>query len=153
MYHKIRDSALKYRFSSRVKQTPWYIWDRFMNRRELIRRFVLRVISDDYENVDQIILPDVAADGARCGLTIERSDVVDALAGLIEDGLAKAYLLSGTKPHVTELRGMPSIEVVEEYFRTYFYITTQGRDLHLSDDTWWPFDDEDNLRPGWQFDP
>ena len=36
---------------------------------------------------------------------------------------------------------MPPIGPVEEDFRTYFYITKKGMDLHLSDDSWWPFDD------------
>jgi hypothetical protein len=124
-----------------------------MTRRELVRRLVLNSISDDYENVDQIILPDVAADGAKCGLTIERSEIGEALGALIEEGLAIAYLLSGKKPHVTELQGMPTINVVEENFKTYFYITKKGKDFHVSDDTWWPFDDDDHLRSDWHLDP
>jgi hypothetical protein len=71
--------------------------------------------------------------------------VVEALASLIEDGLAKAYRLSSKDPFATELQGMPPTEVIEEYFKTYFLITKKGMDLHLSDDTWWPFDDEGNL--------
>jgi len=54
---------------------------------------VLRAISDDYENMDQVILRDVAKNGAKLGLAVGRSDIVDALAGLIEDELAKAYFL------------------------------------------------------------
>jgi len=34
---------------------------------------------------------------------------------------------------------MPPLDVVEENFETYFYITKKGMDLHLSDDSWWPF--------------
>jgi hypothetical protein len=116
-----------------------------MERRELLRRLVLDSICDDFENVDQIILQDVARAGSKLGLTIERSDIVDALEGLIEDGLAKAYLLSATMgpdPFAGELPGMPPMDVVEEYFQTYFYITKKGMDFHLADDTWWPFDDE-----------
>ena len=116
-----------------------------MERRELIRRLVLNSICDDFENVDQIILRDVTRDGSKFGLTIERSDIVDALEGLIEDGLAKAYLLSGTMgpdPFAGELPGMPSLDVVEENFQTYFYITKKGTDFHLADDTWRPFADE-----------
>ena len=124
-----------------------------MNRHELVRRIVLNSISDDYENVDQVIIRMVAEDGAKCGLTIDRSEIVDALAGLIEDGLAKAYLLSGTAPHVTELQGMPSIDIPESNFRTYFYITKKGMNLHRSDDTWYPLDDEGNLKPDWRLDP
>jgi hypothetical protein len=116
-----------------------------MKRSELIRRMVLNAICDDYENVDQVILRDVAKDGAKLGFTIERSDIVNALYELIENGLAKAYLLSSTDP-TQELQGMPPVDVVEEDFKTYFYITKKGMDLHLSDDTWWPFGDED--KPG-----
>jgi hypothetical protein len=48
-----------------------------------------------------------------------------------------------------EFQGMPPIEVVEEHFRTYFFATKKGMDLHLSDDAWWPFDDDGNLCPDW----
>jgi hypothetical protein len=124
-----------------------------MNRNELVRRLVLNAISDDFENVDQVILRSVAEDGAKCGLTIDRSEIVDALAGLIEDGLAKAYILSSTAPHATELQGMPPIEIPEDDFKTYFYITKNGMDLQLSHDISWPFDDERNLKPEWRLDP
>jgi hypothetical protein len=116
-----------------------------MDRRELIRRMVLRTISDDYENVDQVILRDVAKDGAKLGFAVERSDIVGALAELIKDGLAKAYLLSTTEP-AKELQSMPSLDVVEENFKTYFYITKKGMDFLRSDDTWWPFDDDGKPR-------
>ena len=123
-----------------------------MNRSEFVQRLVLREIGDDYENVDQMILQNVAAVGAKCGLTIDRPEIVKALAELIKDGLAKAYLLSGTKPYATELPGMPQIDVAEEDFKTYFYITKKGLDLHRSDDTYWPFDDEDNPRAEWHLE-
>jgi len=113
-----------------------------MNRTGLIRRMVLNSICDDYENVDQVILPDVVRDSAKFGFTVERSDIVNALAGLVEDGLAKAYLLSSREPEQA-LQGMPPLDVIEECFKTYFYITKKGMDLHLSDDTWWPFDDDE----------
>ena len=71
---------------------------------------------------------------------------------MIADGLAKAYLLSGKKPFSTELQGMPAINLVEEDFKTYFYITRKGMDLQLSDNTWWPFDDEGKPRPNWHLD-
>jgi len=110
---------------------------------------VLSEISDDYENIDQVILPEVSKVCAKCGLVIERSEIVDALARLIQDGLAKAYELSCWEPFSTELHGMPVVDLVEEDFKTYFYITKQGKDFHLSDDTWWPFDDQEELRPNW----
>ena len=102
-----------------------YCWNRIVNRSELVRRMVLNAICDDYENVDQMILRDVAKHGAKLGFAVERSDIVGALAELIKDGLAKAYLLSATEP-AKELESMPSLEVVEENFETYFYITKKG---------------------------
>ena len=89
-----------------------------MDRRELVRLLVLNEICDDLENVDQIILPHVAKGAAKCGLAVERSEVVDALAGLVKDGLAKAYDLTPPvrDPFSRELPGMPSLDVAEEYF-------------------------------------
>jgi hypothetical protein len=115
-----------------------------MDRDELIRLFVLDAICDDYENVDQVILKDVAGYCAKLGVAVDRSDVVKALAELVEGGMAKAYLLSPTEP-TEELEGMPTIDVVETYFKTYFYITKKGMERHLSDDGW-PFDGQGNPR-------
>ena len=84
-------------------------------------------------------------------MAIERSEIVEALAWLIENGLARAYLLSCFEPHSTELEGMPKIDPVEQDFKTYFYITKKGLEHH-STDTRWPFDDQDNLRPDWVLD-
>jgi hypothetical protein len=122
-----------------------------MNQSDLIRMMVLNCICDDYENVDQIILPDVAKDCAKLGITVERSQILKALGELIADGLAKAYLLSPREPFSSELQGMPPLDIVEEDFKTYFYITKKGMDFHLSDD-WWPFDDNGELRPDWDVD-
>jgi hypothetical protein len=114
-----------------------------MIRSVLVRRLVLNSICDDFENVDQVILPNVMKWGSKCGLTIDRTEVVQALASLIEDGLAKAYILPGPgrDPFSGELKGMPSMDAIEEDFKTYFYITQKGMDLHLADDSWWPSDD------------
>ncbi len=62
-----------------------------MHRRELVRKMVLNSICDDFENVDQIILTEVAEECGKLGLVIERSEIVSALAGLVHDGLAKTY--------------------------------------------------------------
>jgi hypothetical protein len=55
-----------------------------MDRSEIVRRLILISISDDYENVDQVILRQVAKTGAKLGLAIGRPEIVDRLA--------KAYL-------------------------------------------------------------
>ena len=114
-----------------------------MTRTELIRLLVLREICDDFENVDQIILPNISRDGASYGFTVERPEVVEALAWLVTEGLAKAYILSSRPPHETQIGGMPSIDHVEDDFRTYFLATDNGRHLHRADDSWWPFGDEE----------
>lgn len=111
---------------------------------------VLNTICDDYENVDQVILREVVEVGAKCGLTISRSDVVDALRGLVEAGLAKAYELSSREPFSREIRGMPPLNVVEEDYRTHFYTTKEGVDFHRADRSWWPLDDEERVRPDWE---
>jgi hypothetical protein len=123
-----------------------------MTRSEFIQRLVLNEICDDFENVDQIILPQVAETGVKCGLTIARCEVVEALRSLVEAGLAKVYNLSVTQanPFSGELPGMPELAVPEEDFRTYFYLTKQGMEFHLADDAWWPLDDEGELCPGWK---
>ncbi len=115
-----------------------------MIRSECVRRLVLNFISDDFENVDQTILRDVARAGANYGWIIERSDVVNALTSLVEEGLAQAYILSGSvrSPFAGELTGMPPMDVVEEDFKTYFYITKKGMERRLSDGMSWRTDEE-----------
>ena len=44
---------------------------------------------------------------------------------------------------------MPPLDVLEEHFRTYFYVTDKGVEFHEADATWWPFDDDGSLRPDW----
>jgi hypothetical protein len=68
-------------------------------------------------------------------LAVERSDIVGALAELIKGGLAKAYFLSSTG-QAKGLESMPSLEVVEVNFQTYFSITKQGVDFHRREDKW-----------------
>jgi hypothetical protein len=62
------------------------------SRRELVRLMVLREISDDYENLTVSIEPPILEDSGRCGLAIERSEIVGALKELVELGWATAYL-------------------------------------------------------------
>lgn len=87
---------------------------------------------------------DVAEIGSKREMSIERSEVVSALEGLIAEGLAKAYLLSASAgdPFAGELLGMPPMEGIEEDFKTYFYITEKGLELYRSYDDWLPCDDE-----------
>ena len=110
-----------------------------MDRDELIRLFVLDAICDDYENVDRV-LRHVAAYCGKLGMAVDRPDVLKALAELVEGGMAKAYLLSGTEPN-KELEGMPPLDFAETDPGTYFYITKKGMERQVSDDGW-PFDED-----------
>ena len=94
---------------------------------------VLDSMCDDFENIDQIILPVVARDCAKLGLAVERAEIVKAVSDLVMDGLVKAYDMSGSgtkrDPFSGELPGMPPVDVVEEDFKTYFYPTKKGSDF------------------------
>ena len=114
---------------------------------------VLDTICEDFENIDQIILPMVAQDCGKLGLAVKRSEVVCALALLVEDGMARAYDLHDLTegdPFSGELRSLPPLDQVENDFKIYFYITEQGKELHRSYHTSWPFDDDGERRPNWQ---
>lgn len=116
---------------------------------EFVRRAVLASICDDYENVDQVILRQVAEEGSKQGIAVDRSEIVSALAALIEGGLAKAYTLSCTEPFSVELGGMPELDVIEMDFATYFLATKKGVELHLADYPCWRSEDDDgNLQRG-----
>jgi hypothetical protein len=123
-----------------------------MNREEFLRLLVLTSICDDFENVDQVIFRQVVEEGSMCGLTVQRADVVEALRVLVEAGLAKAYDLSrcGPDPFSGELAGMPPLDVVEEDFRTYFFVTKKGMEFQEANAEWWPFDGDEELRPDWK---
>ncbi len=110
-----------------------------MTRSELVRRFVLDSIFENYESEGQIIFDDVAEKAAQCGLTIDRAEIVDALAGLVQDRLAK-------------IQGIPASDAAEDPSKAHFLITGDGVDLCLSDGTWDPLDDDGNLRPEWRLD-
>lgn len=121
-----------------------------MKRAEVVQGLILNSMCDDFENVDQVILRSVAEEGRRCGLAITRQEVVEGLRMLVEHGFAKAYDLSvrGASPFSGELQGMPDPEIIDSD-STYFYITKSGMDLHRANAQWWPFDDEEALRPDW----
>lgn len=123
-----------------------------MTRAEFVQRLILNSMCDDFESVDQVILRDVAGVAAKCGFAVERPEVVENLLALVEAGLAKAYDLSGAigDPFSGELQGMPPLDVPEESFRTYFYLTEKGMEFHGSDGTWWPLDDDGALRSDWE---
>ena len=104
-----------------------------MTRTEFLQRLIVNSMCDDFENVDQVILRDVAGVAAKCGLTVERPEVVENLRALVEAGLAKAYDMwaaTGGDAFAGELQGMPPLDVPEKDFRTYFHPTQKGMEFH-----------------------
>jgi hypothetical protein len=53
-----------------------------MTREEFVQRLIVNAMCDDFENVDQVILRDVAGVAAKCGLTVERPELVQNLRAL-----------------------------------------------------------------------
>ena len=108
--------------------------------------FVLNAICDDYENLTVSIAEPVVKDGIDCGLTIEKSEVVEALKELVELGWATAWQL-GKDAH--EFDRMPSLEEMEDANGAWFEITEAGMKVHVAEYEGWPFDDDNNLRKDW----
>jgi hypothetical protein len=85
-------------------------------------------------NLDQVILREVAEKGRKRGVEVARTEMVNALTALVEEGLAKAYMLSCTQPFSVELETMPVLDVIEEYYSMYFLATQRGIELHVAYD-------------------
>jgi hypothetical protein len=43
---------------------------------------------------------------------------------------------------------MPPVEDIMP-FGAYFWVTHEGQEFHNARSSWWPFDDDDNLRKDW----
>ena len=83
---------------------------RRFSRTELVRLLVLNEICDDYENVDQIILPHLAQNTAKCGLTIERLEIVQALlAAQIPPDIR--FAIEQLSPRMDALAPMPQAKL------------------------------------------
>ena len=123
-----------------------------MNRQELVRFFVLREVSDDYEEPKHIGA-NVASRAGICGLAVSAEDIREGLIALVQSGLAKAYLLSGREPFVTEIEGLPPSDSFlpssNDFPDYYFLITDKGREALSAWADQWPLDEEDELLPGW----
>ena len=119
-------------------------------RRELVLRIVLNEISDDYENLHQIV-KQVGMTTSGCGMNVSLDEILQALSDLIDTRLARAYRFSeGVRP----IRGMPPRNEIGSPDEVglndvYFWVTRKGMRLQLSDYPDWPFDDNNVLRPDW----
>jgi hypothetical protein len=118
-------------------------------RAELVLRFTLNAICDDYENLTVSIEGPVKRNGRDCGLEIEKDEIVAALQELIRRGWAKAYWLEANSKPPTEIDGMPPLDKLDGHFGAWFYITDAGMKVQLADWEFWPFDDDNHLRKDW----
>lgn len=108
-----------------------------MNRADLIRRFVLNEICDDFEDIERIEGP-IDEIGPACGLTITHDDIIQALRELIELGYAKAWDLSRL-PDAPQDYGTPPREEIEP-MNPCFARTDEGIAFHKASPTSGMFD-------------
>jgi hypothetical protein len=118
-------------------------------RSELVRRLVLNEICDDYENLAVSIEMPVKEWGGRCGLFVEKEEIVQALKELVELGWAKAYRFVRSSGPPEEIDRFPTIEDMEDPYGAWFYRTAEGLKAQLAEWDPWPFDEENELKKGW----
>jgi hypothetical protein len=115
-----------------------------MTQRDLLGLLVLAQIADDYEEMDHIYEM-VCERANRCGIVARMDDIGALLIELVASGLAGAYRLSTKSPPI-EIMPPLRPEDLKEY---YFWVTPKGVELFQSSRDQLPFDEEDELVPGW----
>jgi Txe/YoeB family toxin of Txe-Axe toxin-antitoxin module len=89
--------------------------------KENVRSLVLNIVSDDYEDLNQIEKM-VHRYLSRSGIHVSRKDIEDALLYLVENGNVSAFLLSQWEPHSVQ------VEVTSKPMSDlWFYATERGR--------------------------
>jgi hypothetical protein len=117
-----------------------------MTRAELIRMFVLTEC-DGYEEIGWITKW-VVEFGTKCGLTITRDEIVQALRVLMELGYLRAFKFTQQAPRQNkEYEGMPSLEEIAA-FDPYFK-TRDGLFIAAPLATDWLFDETNTLGKDW----
>jgi aryl-alcohol dehydrogenase-like predicted oxidoreductase len=79
-------------------------------------------IANDYEELGMIV-DEVSAWAAERGISVTPEEILTALTGLVQTGLAKAYRLSSSHPP-EEIHGLHRIERQTDY---YFLLTPEGK--------------------------
>ena len=116
-----------------------------LDRNELITMFVLDMVADGYEDIDQIV-KDVTNLGERCGMEVHVSEIIHALNDLVARQLVKAYRFPLDGSPTEEGFEMPPCGKIGEY---HFKITSEGMKLEMADYPPWPFDEDNNLKEEW----
>lgn len=89
----------------------------------MLRLLVLSAIADDYEDF-RIIAHETSAWAREVGLVVNHEKILGALAELIDEGLAKAYVLSSREPYV-----VPTNFSRERARILWYWITPDGKRL------------------------
>jgi hypothetical protein len=90
---------------------------------DTLRVMVLSVIADDYESFP-IIAHETSEWAGQIGLAVNHEKILDALEGLILEGLAKAYVLSSHKPHAVSVTFSRELS-----WDHWYWITSDGKQL------------------------
>ena len=123
----------------------WLAPEASLRQEELVRLFIL----DSFRNFTHLRLGHVEMRwdslAERPGISISRAEIIQALGELIGLGYLKA---SYKGREFWQYDGMPPLEDIKP-FGAYFWVTGAGWDFLGPNDSWWPFDDDDNLRKDW----
>jgi hypothetical protein len=120
------------------------------SRAELLRLVVLRNIADSYVNLVNSIASPVVRDGAKCGMVIERAEIVRALTELVELGWAKAYLGNTVSRQFEPMERAPTRAEMEDLDGAWFYITPEGLNGLRANWDAQPLDDEGERKKNWK---
>jgi hypothetical protein len=97
--------------------------NKLSNRDERLRMIVLSAIADDYESF-RIIAHETSERAGKAGLGVKHEDILDLLAGLIHEGLAKGYVLSSQVPYAEPAEYSPELA-----HTLWYLITDEGKQI------------------------
>lgn len=90
----------------------------------VIKEYVLRAISDDYEEFERIF-EDASGWAANRGIKANPENVVEALGQLISEGYARAYTFGTSRSRKPE----PAEYSADSVDSLWFYVTPKGKQL------------------------
>ena len=88
-----------------------------------VKDYLLRSMADDYESFE-ILFNEASRQAEEQGQPPSRAEAIEALEQLINEGLAKAYILSPTRSG-----SMPAEFSRRDVDQLWFYITPDGKRL------------------------
>lgn len=92
------------------------------SRSALLRQSVIRAMADDYENLEQVV-GWATRSLSEQGLQASWEELIEVLRQVIDDGLARAYILSPEPPYST-----PVPFTLADSGNLWFYLTAEGID-------------------------